>query len=186
MVDWFSLSDLNKGAARFDFVKLESVNGHYIRQAEPTRLYDIMVETARENGREADVAGLTANRDTVLQALPELQPRAKTVLELVDLAQFIYVSRPPIEEAAAAVLTPEARTSNAEFSGVLAGIADWSVPALDAAARDFAAAKGTKLGKVAQPLRAALTGRTVSPGVFEMMVLIGKDETLARLAGTAG
>ena len=94
MVEWFSLDGLNKGAARFDFVKLESVNGHYIRAAEPAYLYDVMLAAAAENERQADVAGLTANRETVLAALPELQPRAKTVLELIDLAQFIYAVRP--------------------------------------------------------------------------------------------
>jgi glutamyl-tRNA synthetase len=187
MVEWFSLEELNKGAARFDFVKLESVNGHYIREAEPTRLYDIMVATAKENDRAADAAGLTANRDTVLKALPELQPRAKTILELIDLAQFIYVTRPlMIEPAAAQQLTPEARSLLKQFGGIADGLGEWSVPALDAAARAFAETQGLKLGKVAQPLRAALTGRTVSPGIFEVMILIGKAESLARLADQAG
>src|SRR5690606_25738098 len=94
MVEWFTLDGLNKGAARFDFVKLENINGHYIREAAPTYLYDVMLATAAELGRQADADGLAANRDTVLTALPELQPRAKTVLELIDLAQFIYASRP--------------------------------------------------------------------------------------------
>src|SRR5690606_3540743 len=94
MIEWFSLEGLNKGASRFDFVKLGNLNGHYIREAEPLRLYEIMVETASETGRNGDYLGLTENRDTVLAALPELQPRAKTVLELIDLAQFIYASRP--------------------------------------------------------------------------------------------
>jgi glutamyl-tRNA synthetase len=186
MVAWFSLEGLNKGAARFDFVKLESINGHYIREARPERLYKVMVETADEVGRAIDSAGLRANRDTVLAAIPELQPRAKTVLELIDLAQFIYATRPiAIEAAAEAVLTPEARQSTAEFIDVLTRLSDWSVPAIDTAARAYADAKGLKLGKVAQPLRAALTGRTVSPGIFEVMVLIGKDETLGRLSDQA-
>src|SRR5690606_4275692 len=85
-VEWFSLEGLNKGAARFDFVKLENVNGHYIRAADPERLYEVMVETARETGREADHHGLVARADTVREALPEMQPRARTVLELIDLA----------------------------------------------------------------------------------------------------
>jgi glutamyl-tRNA synthetase len=182
MVDWFSLEELNKGAARFDFVKLESLNGHYIRAAEPLRLYEVMVATAIETGRGPDVVGLEANRETVLRALPELQPRAKTILELIDLAQFIYAMRPlTIQPDAAILLTEEARASTAAFSGVLSDLDDWSVPKIDAAARSFAEARGLKLGKVAQPLRAALTGRTISPGIFEVMVLIGKDETLARL-----
>jgi len=183
MVAWFSLDALNKGAARFDFVKLENINGHYIREARPERLYQVMLETAGEVGRLADADGLRANEKTVLAALPELQPRAKTVLELIDLAQFIYVQRPlPIDEAAAGQLTVDARASIGAFIEVLRGLNDWTVAAIDAAAREFAEARGLKLGKVAQPLRAALTGRTVSPGIFEVMVLIGRDETLARLA----
>jgi len=182
MVDWFSLEALNNSAARFDFVKLENLNGHYIREADPKRLYDVMISTAEENERAIDVAGLTANRDTVLAALPELQPRAKTVIELIDLAQFIYAERPlTLDAAAGAQLTGDSRSMLKDFSEVLRGINDWSVAAIDGAARAFAEARGLKLGKLAQPLRAALTGRTVSPGIFEVMVLIGKEESLARL-----
>ncbi|AKR55366.1 Glutamyl-tRNA synthetase [Devosia sp. H5989] len=183
MVDWFSLDSLNKGAARFDFVKLENINGHYIREAEPARLYEVMLATAEEVARNADVVGLSQNKDTVLAALPELQPRAKTVLELIDLAQFIYAQRPlPIDASAAGQLTTDSRDMIGAFAEVLRGLNDWSVEAIDGAARTFAEARGLKLGKVAQPLRAALTGRTVSPGIFEVMVLIGKQETLDRLA----
>jgi glutamyl-tRNA synthetase len=141
-----------------------------------------MVATAEEVGRTADAEGLKANRETALAALPELQPRAKTVLELIDLAQFIYASRPlPIEEKAAALLTTESRATLGEMATMLRDLADWSVPAIDEAMRALAETKGLKLGKLAQPLRAALTGRTVSPGIFEVMVLIGREESLARL-----
>ena len=186
MIDWFSLEGLNKGAARFDFVKLENVNGHYIRAAKPDYLYQVMIDTAREIGRDADYAGLTANKDTVLAALPELQPRAKTVLELIDLAQFIYAVRPiQVDSAATEQLTADARSMLAGAKTVLDGLSDWSVPAIDGAIRAFSESRGLKLGKVAQPLRAALTGRTVSPGIFEVMVLIGKDESLARIGDQA-
>ncbi|MEO8757447.1 MAG: glutamate--tRNA ligase, partial [Devosia sp.] len=182
MVDWFSLDGLNKGAARFDFVKLENVNGHYIREAKPDYLYTVMVDTAREVGRDIDLAGLTANKDTVLAALPELQPRAKTVLELIDLARFIYAVRPiALDPAASEQLTPEARSMLGGAKAVLEELSDWSVPAIDAAIRAFAESRNMKLGKVAQPLRAALIGRTISPGIFEVMVLIGKAESLARI-----
>jgi glutamyl-tRNA synthetase len=182
MVEWFSLEGLNKGAARFDFVKLENVNGHYIREAKPDYLYRVMVDTAREIGREADHEGLVANKDTVLAALPELQPRAKTVLELIDLAQFIYAVRPiTVDPAAVEHVSGDARGLLASARDILRGLNDWTVPAIDAAIRALAETRGLKLGKVAQPLRVALTGRTVSPGVFEVMVLIGREETLARL-----
>jgi glutamyl-tRNA synthetase len=186
MVEWFSLEALNKGAARFDFVKLENINGHYIRESRPDHLYDVMTATADEIGRGTDYAGLVKNKATVLAALPELQPRAKTVLELIDLAQFIYAVRPlPLDTAASEQLTAEVRGMLADAKSVLEQLSDWSVPAIDAAIRSFAEDKGLKLGKVAQPLRAALTGRTVSPGIFEVMVLIGKAESLARIGDQA-
>uniref|UniRef100_UPI0037BE917C glutamate--tRNA ligase n=1 Tax=Devosia aquimaris TaxID=2866214 RepID=UPI0037BE917C len=187
MVEWFSLDALNKGAARFDFVKLENINGHYIREATPDYLYDVMLATAQELGRAMDVDGLTANKATVLSALPELQPRAKTVLELIDLAQFIYASRPlTIDAAASALLTTDSRAILSDMAELLRGLNEWTVPAIDAAMRTLAESKGLKLGKLAQPLRAALTGRTISPGIFEVMVLIGRDETMARLGDQIG
>jgi glutamyl-tRNA synthetase len=187
MVDWFSLEALNKGAARFDFVKLENVNGHYIRQAHPEYLYGVMLETAKELGRDGDAAGLCANKATVLAALPELQPRAKTTLELIDLAQFIYATRPiPLDPTAREQLTPDARVMLASITTVLEQLSDWTVSSIDASIRAFAEARGIKLGKIAQPMRAALTGRTISPGIFEVMVLIGKAESLARIGDQIG
>jgi len=183
MVEWFGLEALNKGAARFDFAKLESINGHYIRESAPAALYEVMLSTAKEVGRGEDFDGLSANADTVLAALPDLQPRAKTVLELIDLAQFIYAKRPiKIEDNAVDHLNTDNKAMLKEFSEILRGLNEWSVAAIDGAARTFAEAKGLKLGKIAQPLRAALTGKTISPGIFEVMVFIGKEETMGRLA----
>ncbi len=183
MVEWFSLEGMNKAAARFDFDKLGNLNGLYIRNAEPARLYDIMVATAKEIGHDTDAAGLKAHKDTVLTALPQLQPRAKTVLELIDLAQFIYATRPlKIDEDAAAQLTEDSRQSLREVATLLAAAENWSAGSLDAVIRDYAEQKHIKLGKIAQPLRAALTGRTISPGVFEVMELLGREESIARLA----
>lgn len=186
MVDWFSLEALNKGAARFDFAKLENINGHYIRASDPRGLFEVMLSLAKEVGRDSDYAGLAANEGTVLAALPELQPRAKTVLELIDLAQFIYAVRPiQIDASANDQLTPDVRSMLKEAKTVLERVSDWRAPTIDGAMRDFAESRGLKLGKVAQPLRAALTGRTVSPGIFEVMVLIGKSESLARIGDQA-
>ncbi|MBU1175389.1 MAG: glutamate--tRNA ligase [Alphaproteobacteria bacterium] len=183
LVDWFSLEAISKGPARFDLVKLGNLNGIYIRNADPARLYDIMVATAAETDRQADLAGLTTHKQTVLAALPELMPRAKTILELIDLAQFIYATRPlEIAEDAARHLSAENRAAIGEVAERLAAAEDWSAEALDAVVRAFAEQKDFKLGRIAQPLRAALTGRTVSPGVFEVMALLGRSESLARLA----
>ena len=176
------IDGLNKGASRFDFVKLANINGLYIRQSDPHDLYAAMCALAKELGREGDANGLGENRETILSSLPDLQPRAKTVLELIELAQFIYAARPlNMDEKASAQLTDINREMIGELVGVLKEIGDWSVENVGDAMRNFGEARETKLGKVAQPVRAALTGRTVSPGVFEVMVLIGKNETLARL-----
>lgn len=186
MIEWFSLDALNKGASRFDFVKLENLNGHYIREAKPADLYEIMLATAKEIERDDDVQGLNANKEMVITAIPELQPRAKTVLQLIDLAQFIYVKRPlKIDEKATGQLTDENRQMLAAAVERLEAINDWSLDPISDCIRELAEAREVKLGKVAQPLRAALTGRTVSPGVFEVMVLIGRKETLARLSDQA-
>ena len=182
MTEWFELGAINKGAARFDYVKLGNLNGLYIRNADPARLFDIMVENAEETERAEDAAGLAANKDLVLRALPELQPRAKIIPELIDLAQFIYAKRPlKLDEKAAGQLTDDSRAALADVADRLAASDTWSAEALNAIVRDYAEQKGLKLGKIAQPLRAALTGRTVSPGVFEVMELLGREESLARL-----
>lgn len=186
LVEWFTLEALNKGASRFDFVKLANLNGNYIREADPAALYDIMVATAKEVDRKEDLKGLVANKQTVIDALPELQPRAKTVLELIDLAQFIYATVPlNLDEKAANQLTEDNRSMVGEIAELLRGLNEWEIEAIKNVVRAFAETKDMKLGKVAQPLRAALTGRTVSPGIFEVMVLIGRDETLSRLSDQA-
>lgn len=182
LAEWFTLEAMSKGAARFDFVKLANLNGLYIRNADPARLFDIMVENAEETDRAEDTAGLAANKDLVLRALPELQPRAKTIPELIDLTQFVYAKRPlKLDEKAAGQLTGESRAALSEVADRLAGSDTWSAEALNAIVRGYVEEKDLKLGKIAQPLRAALTGRTVSPGVFEVMELLGRDESLARL-----
>ena len=182
LIEWFSLEGLNKGAARFDYAKLGNINGHYIRGANPLHLYDVMLALAGELGREEDAKGLRTRKETVLKALPELQPRAKTIVELIDGAGFIYAQRPIAPDTdAAALLDANARNMLARLSDTFAAVTDWTHQALDAAARAFAEAEGVKLGKVAQPLRAALTGRAVSAGIFEIMELIGREESMARL-----
>ena len=183
MIEWFDFDALNKGASRFDFVKLANINGTYIRDAEPLELYDAMLALSAEVDRNTDHQGLEANKDLVISALPELQPRAKTVLELIDLAQFIYAKRPlQMDEKAAKQLGEDNRVMIAELVSQLRELNDWSVDIISDRIRVFAEERELKLGKVAQPLRAALTGRTVSPGVFEVMALIGQEETCARLS----
>ncbi len=182
MVEWFDLDGLNKGASRFDFVKLANLNGQHIREAEPAYLYKTMLALAKELDEQNDVAGLEGHKETILKALPDLQPRAKTVLELLSLAQFIYAQIPlEIEEKAQKHLTDDTRIIISQVISKLETLEDWQPDAINALIRQFSEDIDLKLGKVAQPLRVALTGRTVSPGVFEVMGLLGKNESLARL-----
>jgi glutamyl-tRNA synthetase len=117
--------------------------------------------------------------------MPGLKPRAKTVAELAENARFYVERRPiPIDDKAKALLDEGARTRLAEIAGRLADV-DWSTPALEEAVRRFAEEKGVKLGAAAQPLRAALAGSTTSPGIFDVMAVLGREETLARLADVA-
>ena len=181
-VAWFDIADVNRGSARFDFAKLDSVNAHYIREADDDRLIGLIVPRLEaELGR----ALTPIDRKRLTQALPALKPRAKTLAELAEKARF-YVAPRPIEVAADAekLLTLQARSLLADFLPALSA-AEWQGGALEARLRDFAAEKGVKLGAIAQPLRAALTGSTASPGIFEVMEVLGRDETLGRIEDAA-
>jgi glutamyl-tRNA synthetase len=173
-VEWFDLDHVGKSPSRFDFKKLENLNGHYIREADDQRLADLV----------APRLGLTDQQKTLLaQAMPELKPRANTLLQLADGARFLFEARPlHVEEAAAALLTPDARALLAAAHNKLAALANWDAESLEAGIREVAESSGVKLGKVAQPLRAALTGRTTSPGIFDVLALLGREESLARIA----
>jgi glutamyl-tRNA synthetase len=119
--------------------------------------------------------------------MPSLKERAKTLVELIDAAKFLYAGRPLVlDERAAALLSAEARGLMGKLQTRLAGVEPWSAAATEAAVRSFAETEGVKLGAVAQPLRAALTGRTTSPGIFEVLAVLGKTESLARLGDQAG
>lgn len=182
LIEWFDLDALNKGASRFDFAKLENLNGIYIRNTAPESLFDIMVATAEELDRNDDLAGLTQNKETVIKALPELQPRAKTVLDLIDQSQFIYAQRPLIiDESATKHLTDDTRAAIGDIVEKLKALQNWHADDIKTVVREYAEAKELKLGKIAQPLRVALTGGTVSPSIFELMELIGREEALLRL-----
>ncbi|ESX11287.1 glutamate--tRNA ligase [Mesorhizobium sp. RSR565B] len=186
MISWFDIGDVNKGAARFDFAKLESINGAHMRKMADTELFDIFVATLPYlEGGSAIAARLDdARKAQLLAALPGLKERAKTLVELADGAAFLFVERPlPIDEKAAALLSADARAILRGAHAALQTVSgDWSAAAAEAAVREFAAAGGHKLGAVAQPLRAALTGRSTSPGVFDVLAVLGREESLARIA----
>jgi len=184
MIRWFDIVDINKGAARFDFQKLEAINGHYMRSADDSYLLDRLVEVLPdiEDGPQMLARLDEHRRAQLLAAMPGLKERAKTLVELAHGAHFIFAERPlSLDEKAAALLDEEGRSVLAGVVSAIEAVAEWNAPDLDAAVRAHAEARGLKLGKVAQPLRAALTGRSTSPGVFDVMAVIGRAETLARL-----
>ena len=172
--EWFDLDHVGKSPSRFDFKKLENLNGHYIREADDGRLAELI----------APGLGIDEPQQALLtRAMPELKARATTLHQLADGARFLFDTRPlAVDEAAAALLTDESRAILAATHKRLVALAKWDVESLEAAIRDVADASGAKLGKIAQPLRAALTGRTTSPGIFDVLALLGRDESLARIA----
>ena len=173
-IEWFDLDHVGKSPSRFDFKKLENLNGHYIREADDARLADLI----------APKLGISANQKPLLvRAMPELKARAHTLHQLADGARFLFDARPlEMDQGAAALLIPDARALLASAHKQLAALAEWDAASLEAAIREVAEGSGVKLGKVAQPLRAALTGRTTSPGIFDVLALLGRDESLARIA----
>jgi len=182
-IEWFDIDAVGRAAARFDFVKLANLNGHYIRATDDGRLAALIVprlETAL--GRALEVS----ERARLSSAIPGLKPRAKTLVELADNARFYVERRPiPIDPKAAALLTPEARSLLATLTPALAA-SSWEAAALEAAVRAVADTSGVKLGGLAQPLRAALAGGTTSPPIFEVMAVLGREETLGRLSDALG
>nr|WP_294555403.1 glutamate--tRNA ligase [uncultured Rhodopila sp.] len=178
----FDVIDVNRGAARMDYAKLLNLNGIYIRQADDERLTrDVLERLAHRPG--LSLGGIAAGRIRAL--MPALKERAKTLVELADSAAFLARVVPlPMEPKAAAALTAEARLLLRDIGAALAET-DFSVPAIDAALRGFAERSGLKLGQVAQPLRAALTGSTVSPGIDATLAALGREESLARIAASA-
>jgi glutamyl-tRNA synthetase len=175
-VEWFDLDHVGKSPSRFDLKKLESLNGHYIREAEDRRLADLVAPRLG-----FDLGG--DQKELLVRAMPELKARAHDLDQLADGARFLFVQRPlEVDEGAAALLTPESRALLARAHVALAGVAEWNHDCLERAIREVAEEAGVKLGKLAQPLRAALTGRTTSPGIFDVIALLGQDESLARIA----
>jgi glutamyl-tRNA synthetase len=184
MIKAFDLPAIGRSAARFDFAKLENLNGHYIRHADDAALVksfeDVLDYVPQGAALKAKLNERT--RVQLLLAMPSLKERAKTLLELIDGAAFIFAERPlTIDAKAAALLTADARALIGRLHQALETVADWSGPATEAALRAFAEANNLKLGAVAQPLRAALTGRTTSPGIFEVLAVLGREESLGRL-----
>lgn len=184
MVEWFDLDAIGRSAARFDFVKLENLNGHYLREtpdAEIARHLKALVPELPDGA--ALVARIGAEGWKKLErAMPGLKERAKTLVELLDSATFLFAKRPlALDEQAAKLLDAEGRDMIAQLLLRLEAVEPWATKELEAAVRSFADETGRKLGKAAQPLRAALTGKSTSPGIFDVLDVLGREESLARL-----
>ena len=187
MIEWFDIVDVGRSASRFDFAKLENLNGHYMRTMDDKRLLQLFIDTLpylpggtalAEQLDQAKIAQLA-------MALPGLKERAKTLVELKDGAAFLFAQRPLTpDEKAAAILDRDARALLGRLHAILIET-EWTVEATEAAVKAFAEAEGLKLGKVAQPLRAALTGRSTSPGIFDVLITLGREESLGRIADQA-
>ncbi|HKF72207.1 MAG TPA: glutamate--tRNA ligase [Stellaceae bacterium] len=182
-IAWFDIDAVGQAPARFDFVKLANLNGHYIREAADSRLGELVTPRLEiALGRALD----GGERARLVAAMPGLKARAKTLVELAENARFYVEHRPiPRDPKAEALLTSQARMLLSSLSPKLAASA-WEPGALEEAVRRQADGMGLKLGALAQPLRAALSGSTTSPPIFEVMAVLGRDETLGRLADAIG
>ncbi|MEO1505719.1 MAG: glutamate--tRNA ligase [Pseudomonadota bacterium] len=182
-VAWFGLDSVGKSPARFDFAKLENLNGQHMRAASDT---DLLTQIDALLAAQQKPAIPALAREKMLAAMPGLKERAKTLNELIDSAYYLLAERPlQPDEKAAKLLTTEARALLGRLTTHLQNASEWSVSGLEEIVRAFAEAEGLKLGKVAQPMRAALTARAVSPGVFDVLEVLGREESLARLVEAA-
>jgi glutamyl-tRNA synthetase len=185
LIAWFDLDAIGRSPARFDFAKLADLNGHYIRKAtddELVRRLRELLEVVDGGAEKLTRLDRDGGWDKLRIALPGLKERAKTLLELIDGAAFLFVDRPvSLDEKAVKLIDAEAKATLGALIRRLEAAPEWTATALEAEVRSFAEASGAKLGKIAQPLRAALTGRSISPPVFDVMHALGRDESLARL-----
>jgi glutamyl-tRNA synthetase len=184
MIAAFDLPAIGRSPARFDFAKLESLNGHYIRQTGDAELITDLEKLLPHiaGGQELASKMTPALRDKLCVAMPGLKERAKTLVELFEASRFLWASRPlDINEQAKALLTADAKVLLTSLLPELEKVADWTATGVEAVVRPYAERIGQKLGAVAQPLRAALTGRTTSPPIFDVLAVLGRDESLARL-----
>ncbi|WP_366656284.1 glutamate--tRNA ligase [Fodinicurvata sp. EGI_FJ10296] len=179
-VEWFTLESIGRSAARFDFQKLEHLNGHYMREADDIRLAEAIRPRVEA---KLDTGPIPQDRwHRVVAGMPGLKSRAKTLVELAENSIFYVAERPlSMTDKAKTLLTGDAASLLGDVEQSLAGLDVWDEPNIEGAVREVAERHDLKLGKVAQPLRAAITGSTTSPGIFEVAAVLGRQETLARL-----
>ncbi len=178
-IEWFDIKDVGRGASRFDMAKLTNLNGHYIREASDDRLVELLVPALeKKTGAPLDAV----SKERLKRGMAGLKQRAKTLIELTDGAAFYAKKRPlALDDKAKAIIADGGKAFLAEVLPQLQAHGTWTAHDLEAWAKATAEAKGIKLGPVAQPLRVALSGSTVSPPVFDVLEILGKEESLARI-----
>jgi len=179
-IEWFNLDSIGKSPARFDFAKLESLNAHYIRLADDDRLTELTLAIMKtlDGWPTEDRTFQTRLR----AAMPGLKERAKTLIEVADGADYLRVSRPlELSGKAKKALNDDARVVLGRLADTLPQEADWTTDGLESAVTAFLESEDLKLGKVAQPLRAALTGGSVSPGIYDVLASLGRNEAIERI-----
>jgi glutamyl-tRNA synthetase len=184
MIEWFDLDAIGRSAARFDFVKLETLNGHYLRETPDAEIVRRLMALVPElpEGAALNARIGAEGWEQLQRAMPGLKERAKTLVELLDNAAFLFAKRPlELDEQAAKLLDPQGRDMIAQLLPRLEAVEPWTQKELEGSVRSFAEETGRKLGNVAQPLRAALTGKSTSPGIFDVLDVLGREESLARL-----
>jgi glutamyl-tRNA synthetase len=182
-IEWFELASIGRSPARFDMERLNSLNGHYIRQVDDSRLVSLLEPHIADL---LDTAPNPAHFERLESLIPSLKTRANNLLEIAENAQFLFLQRPlSFDKKATKIITPASRIMVAELLTELETLEDWGTETLELAVREFIDSHSLKMGDIAQPLRASLTGKSVSPGIFDVMISLGREESLGRLSDVA-
>jgi glutamyl-tRNA synthetase len=184
MVRWFDLDGIGRSAARFDFAKIENLNGYYLRATPDAEIVARLKALLPELPDGATLAERVGNKGwrKLECAMPGLKERAKTLVELLDSANYLFAKRPlKLDDQANKLVDAAGRDTLSALVPRLEALSSWRPEALEAEVRTFAEETGRKLGNVAQPLRAALTGKSTSPGIFDVLSVLGREESLARI-----
>ncbi len=185
----FDLSAIGRSPSRFDFAKLENINGHYMRAMPDIELFDALISSLPylPGGPEVAAKLDAPTRAKLAAAMPGLKERAKTLIELLDGAKFLFARRPlPMDAKAGEIIRNGGRDHLGALLPRLEALNEWNSASTERVVREYAEEKGAKLGQIAQPLRAAMTGRSTSPGIFDVLAVLGREESLGRLADQAG
>ncbi len=178
-IEWFDLNGVGRSSARFDMDKLTNLNGHYIRRSDDLDLVALVLPVL-ERRLGHDIS--SAAKERLSKGMAGIKERAKTIVELSDMAEFYVCERPlSMNEKAARILDQESLEYLRRFHDIINGIDEWAAVNIESSVRAVAEAGGVKLGKIAQPLRAALTGSNISPGIFEVMETLGREQTIGRI-----